>query len=245
MFPRSRKTAKAKPAVAPRAHGAASRESGLRRLPQGDGPNRFRAGEFRRRRSVAHQDDGASIDPSGTLYNGAKVDGPVQLRDMIREPPGRVRRRDDREASDLRARPRRPVLRHARGAQDRARRRARTIFAFPRWCWGVAESVPFEMKIEDRRWRTADASRLRRIRDAVNHEKTSIPPDRSAGNGNRAVASLTGFDAARPDAAFAKTAANPQIKLGLCFIPHGAVMANWTPIGEGADFKISRTLAPD
>ncbi len=42
----------------------------------------------------------------------------------------------------------------------------------------------------------------------------------------------------------AKTAANPEIKLGLCFIPHGAVMANWTPAGEGADFKMSRTLAP-
>ena len=32
----------------------------------------------------------------------------------------------------------------------------------------------------------------------------------------------------------AKTAANPQIRLGLCFIPHGAVMANWTPAEEGA-----------
>jgi hypothetical protein len=42
----------------------------------------------------------------------------------------------------------------------------------------------------------------------------------------------------------AKTAANPEIKLGLCFIPHGAVMANWTPAGESADFKLSRTLAP-
>ena len=42
----------------------------------------------------------------------------------------------------------------------------------------------------------------------------------------------------------AKTAANPEIRLGLCFIPHVAVMANWTPEGDGADFKISRTLAP-
>ena len=42
----------------------------------------------------------------------------------------------------------------------------------------------------------------------------------------------------------AKTAASPQLRLGLCFIPHGAVMANWTPAGEGADFKLSRTLAP-
>jgi len=41
-----------------------------------------------------------------------------------------------------------------------------------------------------------------------------------------------------------KTAANPQIKLGLCFIPHGAVISNWTPIGEGTDFDLSRTLQP-
>jgi Protein of unknown function (DUF1552) len=41
-----------------------------------------------------------------------------------------------------------------------------------------------------------------------------------------------------------KTAANPEVRLGMCFIPHGAVMANWTPASEGADFKISRTLAP-
>lgn len=42
----------------------------------------------------------------------------------------------------------------------------------------------------------------------------------------------------------AKTAANPQLKLGLCFIPHGAVMSNWTPAGEGAGLQLSRTLAP-
>src|SRR6204780_2883723 len=42
----------------------------------------------------------------------------------------------------------------------------------------------------------------------------------------------------------AKTAAKPQLRLGLCFIPHGAVMANWTPAQEGANFEISRTLKP-
>src|SRR5438132_436767 len=40
----------------------------------------------------------------------------------------------------------------------------------------------------------------------------------------------------------ARTAANPQIRLGLCFMPHGAVMANWTPVEEGA-LKLSPTLA--
>src|SRR5438105_6611785 len=41
----------------------------------------------------------------------------------------------------------------------------------------------------------------------------------------------------------ARTAANPQIRLGVCFIPHGGVMNNWTPAEEGA-LKLSRTLAP-
>jgi hypothetical protein len=38
--------------------------------------------------------------------------------------------------------------------------------------------------------------------------------------------------------------AKPTLRLGLCFIPHGGVMANWTPVGEGTDFKMSRTLTP-
>src|SRR6266571_2013563 len=41
----------------------------------------------------------------------------------------------------------------------------------------------------------------------------------------------------------ARTAANPQIRLGLCFMPHGAVMANWTPAEEGA-LKLSPILMP-
>src|SRR6202051_3683737 len=41
----------------------------------------------------------------------------------------------------------------------------------------------------------------------------------------------------------AKTAAKPQIRLGLCFIPHGAVMTNWTPAEEGP-LKLSPILAP-
>ena len=41
----------------------------------------------------------------------------------------------------------------------------------------------------------------------------------------------------------ARTAANPQIRLGLCFMPHGAVMAKWTPEEEGA-LKISPILMP-
>jgi hypothetical protein len=41
----------------------------------------------------------------------------------------------------------------------------------------------------------------------------------------------------------AQTAANPRIRLGLCFMPHGAVMKNWTPKEEGA-LQLSPILAP-
>src|SRR5215831_11679361 len=39
-----------------------------------------------------------------------------------------------------------------------------------------------------------------------------------------------------------KTAANPQIRLGLCFMPHGAVMSNWTPADVGS-LKLTPILA--
>jgi hypothetical protein len=42
----------------------------------------------------------------------------------------------------------------------------------------------------------------------------------------------------------ARTAAKPQFRMGLCFMPHGAVMNNWTPTAEGANFPISPTLKP-
>src|ERR1700687_3983385 len=41
----------------------------------------------------------------------------------------------------------------------------------------------------------------------------------------------------------AKTAANPRLRLGLCFMPHGAVMNSWTPAAEGA-LALSPTLSP-
>jgi hypothetical protein len=41
----------------------------------------------------------------------------------------------------------------------------------------------------------------------------------------------------------ARTAAKPQVKLGLCMIPHGAVMNNWTPATTGA-LELSPILSP-
>jgi len=43
--------------------------------------------------------------------------------------------------------------------------------------------------------------------------------------------------------ALAQSGAAPQLRLGFCFMPHGAVMANWTPAAEGA-LELSPILAP-
>jgi hypothetical protein len=70
-------------------------------------------------------------------------------------------------------------------------------------------------------------------------------PRRTFLRGLGATLSLPLLDSMLPaQAPLAKTAAAPQIRLGLCFIPHGAVINNWTPIGDGTDFDLSRTLAP-
>jgi Protein of unknown function (DUF1552) len=42
----------------------------------------------------------------------------------------------------------------------------------------------------------------------------------------------------------AKTAAKPVLRAGFIYVPHGAILPQWTPIGDGADFKFSRILKP-
>jgi hypothetical protein len=42
----------------------------------------------------------------------------------------------------------------------------------------------------------------------------------------------------------AKTAAKPTLRFATCYVPHGAIMADWYPVGDGKDFKFSRILKP-
>src|SRR3954451_5779515 len=56
--------------------------------------------------------------------------------------------------------------------------------------------------------------------------------------------SLPLLDAMVPaSTALAQTAAQPRVRLGLCFIPHGAVMNQWTPATVGP-LELSPTLSP-
>jgi hypothetical protein len=42
----------------------------------------------------------------------------------------------------------------------------------------------------------------------------------------------------------ARTAANPASRLGFVYLPHGAIMNQWTPAAEGASFEFSPILKP-
>ena len=77
----------------------------------------------------------APIDATGVLVDGTKVDGVASLRDVAGALFRSVRARRDREAADLRARPRRRVSGHAAGAVDRARRGGRATTGSRRSCW--------------------------------------------------------------------------------------------------------------
>ena len=44
--------------------------------------------------------------------------------------------------------------------------------------------------------------------------------------------------------ALAQTAARPKPRLGVVYVPHGAVMSNWTPAVEGPAFEFTPILQP-
>ena len=70
----------------------------------------------------AAMDEGVAIDASAQLVDGTPINGPAEPAQGAARPSGRVRRGDDREAADVRRRPRDEVLRHAGGAHRDARR---------------------------------------------------------------------------------------------------------------------------
>ncbi|PZN33214.1 MAG: hypothetical protein DIU71_05645 [Proteobacteria bacterium] len=60
-----------------------------------------------------------------------------------------------------------------------------------------------------------------------------------------AAISLPLLDAMIPArTALAKTAARPRPRMGFIYFPHGAIMDQWTPRGEGRNFELSPILEP-
>src|SRR5579864_7458907 len=63
--------------------------------------------------------------------------------------------------------------------------------------------------------------------------------------GAGAAVALPLLDAMLPaQTPLARTAASGTLRAGFIYVPHGAILPQWTPIGDGADFKFSRILKP-
>ena len=67
------------------------------------------------------KDGDAKIDAADIMFDGTKVDGAVGLRNFLLARREVFISNHDREADDLRSRPRRRLLRHARRPQNHAR----------------------------------------------------------------------------------------------------------------------------
>ena len=98
-----------------RAHGAAPREPGLRELPPADGSAGAGPGELRCDRPLARSHAGrrSAIDASGSMPDGTPFDGPADLRELLVRNPEQFVTVVTEKLLDLRARPRRGVLRRA------------------------------------------------------------------------------------------------------------------------------------
>ena len=113
-------------------------------------------------RQVAHQGQRACRSTrSACMYDGTQLDGPAGLRNALLKHQDVVPADLHREPDDVRARPARRVLRHADGARDRARRRARTTIASRRSCSGIVNSAAFQMSRSTRDDRAHDRPRRR------------------------------------------------------------------------------------
>lgn len=70
-------------------------------------------------------------------------------------------------------------------------------------------------------------------------------PRRTVLRGLGAAVALPLLDAMVPAlTALAKTVAKPKPRLGVVYVPHGAVMSDWTPAQEGAGFEFTPILEP-
>ena len=107
----------------PRAAGRAPRQRRLRELPQPDGPGRLRRWRTSTRSAAGGRvEEGEPVDASGGLPDGSKFAGVPGSKQALLKRPELFVGTLDREAADVRARPRRRALRRPGDPQDRPRR---------------------------------------------------------------------------------------------------------------------------
>ena len=187
-------------------------------------------GELRRDRTLAHAERSRRADRRVRRASRRQhVRGRHRASQGGAEPAGAVRDDADREADDVRARPRARVLRRAGGSR-RSRARARTDdYRFSSVVLGIVNSTPFQM-------------RRSQVHD---HHQDMALPRRTFLRGMGATLALPLLDAMvpalrRPE----RGGRSPVRRLGFVYIPMGSNIAEWMPKQEGALTELSPTLAP-
>jgi hypothetical protein len=70
-------------------------------------------------------------------------------------------------------------------------------------------------------------------------------PRRAVLRGMGVTLALPFLDAMVPaQTTLAQTAAKPPLRIGFCFVPHGALIDQWTPASEGSQWELARNLEP-
>ena len=196
-----------------RADGRAPGEPGVRGCHKIMDPIGLVAGELRRGRRVAHARRRHAGQPDRRVGRAARRhegrrrgDAAAGAAQAARD----LRRHRDREADDLRARPRARVLRHAGGARDRPRRRPARTTGSRRSMLGIVNSTPFQKRIKMSRTARirpsgplrptdADQAPTEGARDHVHHQDVVAPADVPARRGRHAGAAAARIDGAGAD----------------------------------------------
>ena len=185
------------------------------------------------------RDAGGRIDASVELADGATISGPAALRRKILERP-------ELFVTTVTEK----LLTYALGrgltANDmpavRAIVRASALqnYRFSSLILGVVKSAPFLMRAKPRSGRPAGVRR----RVTMYLTRMAIPR-RTFLRGAGATLALPLLDAMVPAAtALAQTPARPIKRFGSVYVPHGAIMNQWTPATTGANFDFSPILKP-
>ena len=205
-------------------------------------------------------DSGAPIDPSGELYDGTALSGPVSLRNAILSRSDAFVGSFTESLLVVRPRPADRLPRHARGPRDRARRGARRqslLVLHPR-------------RRQERAVR--DAARRRRADDRAGGPGARADPRRkplgaviamyitrkhlsrrTVLRGMGASMALPFLEAMVPaQTLLRKTAAAPKIRLACIEMVHGSAGSTvygldrnlWMPAKEGSDFEFTPILKP-
>ena len=192
------------------------------------------------------KDGSGPIDASGQLADGTKIDGVVGLRNaLLKHPEYFVGTLTEKMLTYALGRPLEyydmPVV---RGIVQGA---ARNDYRFSSIISGIVGSEPFEMKKAlDGEGPGVTTAAVRRLCSAgcyrgqvnVYLEEASAAAHLFAGFGRYAGVTFAGRDASRADP-LKKTAAAGSPRMGFVYVPHGAIMDQWTPAAEGTGFEFS------